>query len=226
MRPTVIAVSAVLLVSVQACARPGRGQLLREYDELESCTTVNASVFRYGPKERSLFTFDAQAMHRDTAPPADPIREATFAFGVAYGPDEGTTDEPGLSLVVDDSVPLRYPGRFGRPFPSEHIPGGMHVRVYVRVPAADLRRIARAAKVSGTVERREFALDAAQIAVLRQLSDFMARSPGAPVPVPGEFSGRDCDSFPWSPNHLPYQDPGEPGAPGAAADSVSPTRGR
>ncbi|HEU4456599.1 MAG TPA: hypothetical protein VFR81_26265 [Longimicrobium sp.] len=208
MRALVISTLSILLLTVPVCAQPGRSGLLRRYDKLEECTTVNASVFRHGPARATrLFTFDAQAMHRDTAPPPEPIREATFTFGIEYGTDEGDFDhdDHALSLVVDDSVVLRYPGRHARPFPARHVRGGTHERVYVRVPAADLRRIARATTVRGKIEQRAFTLDAARIATLRQLADFMARSPGAPIPVPGEFDSMDCDSYPWSPNHPPYE---------------------
>jgi hypothetical protein len=207
MRSLVIAVSAVLLIVVPTWAQPGRTRLLRDYVELESCTTVQASVFRHGPGGgRSLFMMDAFAMHRGAAPPREPIREATFTFGTERGPDEEIFggDDPGLSLVIDDSVVLRYPARVTRPFPARHLRGGTFERLYARIPAADLRRMARAATIRGKIGQREFALDGARIAILRQLSDFMARSPRAPVPVPGRFDARDCDSYPWSPNHPPY----------------------
>jgi hypothetical protein len=208
MRPLAVSTISILLLAVPALAQPGRSGLLRQYDKLEECTTVNASVFRYGPGGGvRLFTFDAQAMHRDTAPPPEPIRDATFSFGAEYGPNENDVDRgnPGLSLVVDDSITRWYPGRHSRPYPAQHIRGGTHERVYVHVPAADLRRIARATTVRGKVEERSFTLDAAQIGILRQLADFMARSPGAPVPVPGEFDHMDCDSHSWSPNYPPYR---------------------
>lgn len=206
MRSLVIA-AAVLLVSVPADAQPGRSRLLSQYDKRESCTTVQANVFRYGPRGRNLFTMDAFAMHLDTAPPPEPIREATFMFGAESGPDEDGFggDDAVLSLVVDDSVALRYPARGTRPYPAQYLRGGTFERLYARIPAADLRRMARAARIRGKIGQREFALDGAQIGILRQLSDFMARSPGAPVPIPGAFDARDCDSYSWSPNYSPYK---------------------
>lgn len=214
MRSLVITAAAVLLVSVPAGAQPGHNHLERSYDELESCTTVNALVFRYGPRGRNLFTLDASAMYGDTAPPTEPIREATFMFGAEYGPDEGlfTGDDAALSLVVDDSVALRYPARGTRPYPAQHLRGGVAERLYARVPAADLARIARASRVTGRIGEQPFTLDSAQIGILRQLSDFMARAPGAPIPVHGEFDHRDCDSYSWSPNYPPY-DPEKDDAP-------------
>jgi hypothetical protein len=210
-----VIIAALLLAAVPAGAQPGHNHLERKYDELESCTTVNALVFRYGPGGgRNLFTMDAFAMHRGSVPPREPIREATFSFGAEYGMDEdgfGGSD-PALSLVVDDSVALRYPARGWRPYDAQYLRGGLHQRLYAHVPAADLARIARAARVTGTIGERPFALDGTQIGILRQLSDFMARSPGAQVPVHGGFDHRDCDSFSWSPNYLPY-DPEKDDAP-------------
>ncbi len=205
MRSLSIAVSALLLVSISACSRPGGSRLLRSFDNLESCTTVNAGVFAYGPGGgRNVFTFDAQAMHLDTVPRA-PVPEATFTFSSEHSAESDTFGSPvQLALVMEDGTRLSYPGRHGKPFPAQHLRDGMLSSVYFRVPAGDLRRLARASNVRGRIGEAEFVLDSAKIAALRQLADFMARSPGAPVPVPGDFDQRDCDSYAWSPNYAPY----------------------
>jgi len=215
MRPLATAVSAVLLAAVPALAQPGRDPLRSQYDALESCTTVNVSVFRYGPGGgRNVFTLDAQAMHLGKVPPPRPIPEATFLFREERGPDQDTFggDDPALSLLLDDSVALRYRMRPARPFPAQHLRGGTLERLYARIPAADLRRMAGAARIRGKIGDQEFTLDGARIATLRLLSDFMARSPSAPVPVPGGLDARDCDSYPWSPNFSPYKPEAHGGA--------------
>ena len=204
MRPS-HAAAAVLLASCTSSAQQQAGNhLWRSYDELEACTTVHANVFTREPRGgQTLFTLDVFALHADTAP-AGPFREVALTFGMEHDEERSPLggQSPRLSLVADDSVRLRYQGRSSRPFPAQHLPGGMLERVYFRIPIEDFPRIARASAVSGQVGTTGFALDAGQVAVLRQLADYVARSPDAVVPQRDrELWGMDCDSHPWSPNH-------------------------
>jgi len=207
MRRCLAVLIAVFLLPSSLWAQPGRNHLLRHYDELEACTTVNADVFTLSPRRgRNLVELDAFAMHRGTAP-AEPFREVTFRLTVEHGADSDTLglDDPRLTLVLDDSARLSYRGRPARSFPARHVRGGVLDRMHFRVPVADLRRIAHAAKVEGRVGMVGFTLGPRRLGVLRQLADFVARSPRAPTPRRGDFDWTDCDSFPWSPNHPSYQ---------------------
>lgn len=187
---------AALLAASPLAAQPGRNHLWSSYDELESCTTVLAKVLaRPAGPGRELFWLEAQAMIRDSAR-AEPVREVVVTAGAEQKHDEARwSASPELVLVLDDSVRLRYTGRYGRHFPAQYLPNGDLNRVWFRVPAADLRRIARASTVRGSALFNDFTLAPPEREALRQLADFVARSPKAPVPRPSSQGVTDCDSY-------------------------------
>ena len=206
MRLSIVAVSVALLAGVSACSRSGG--LLRSFDPLESCSTVGGRVLTHAPVDgRVRLTLDAFAMHRGEAP-TEPMREATFSIAAEHDPDTDVLglESPELELVMDNSVVLRYDGRAApRPFPASHVRGGVNERVYFRVPAADLRRIARAGAVRGRVGALEMTLREREMAILRRLAAIDARAPHVEAPRDGRFDHMDSDSYPWSPNLLPYE---------------------
>lgn len=200
MRIGLIAVSTLFLAAAPLAAQPGRNHLWSSHDELESCTTVLAKVLaRPAGHGRERFWLDARAMIRDSAR-AEPVRDVVVTAGAEQKDDEARwSDSPELALVLDDSVRLRYPGRYGRPFPAQHLPDGTLNRVWFWMPSADLGRIARASAVRGSALFNDFTLAPREREALRQLADFVARSPRAPVPRPSSQSVTDCDSYPPPP---------------------------
>lgn len=210
MRPLLVATTAVFLASSSLHAQPSRNLLRSSYDELEDCTTVLADVVTRRERGGGTFEVEVFAMHGGRAP-AGPIADA--AFKVLLEADEDAFDAE-LTLVADDSVRLVYSGRHGKPFPSRRVQGGAVESAFFRVPAADLRRLARAAKVEGHAGR-SFTLDAPGREALRQMAAFIAREAGAPVPRPGTVETMDCDSYEWSPNDLRADSPegSRPGGP-------------
>jgi hypothetical protein len=192
----VLGAAAVLLLA--ACDRPAEvahDHLWRGDDSSEACTVVQASVFTHTPGNaggiRSLYL---TAMLRDSVPA--PAREVIFLFHVEQPADSVyfPGGEAELSLAVDDSLRLRYAGRFGKPYPSEQLPGGAQESPQFRVPLADFQRIARAAKVEGRAGTLPLALDAGQVEVLREMADYVARWPRVPELGTRPHQGYDCDS--------------------------------
>ncbi|HEX2201701.1 MAG TPA: hypothetical protein VHG91_00310 [Longimicrobium sp.] len=74
------------------------------------------------------------------------------------------------------------------------------------MPAADLGRIARASVVRGSALFNDFTLAPPEREALRQLADFVARSPKAPVPRPSGQGVTDCDSYPPPDDRRPDSD--------------------
>lgn len=193
MRPRFIVLIALLSTSSTLAAQPARGALWHDYDALESCTSVLANVFTRPTGERGTLSFHLKAMIHDSLA-SRPVEEALFMFGAEHAGESPFGQEPGLALVIDDSLRATYAGRHLRPFPSRRVRGGTLETVQFRVPAADLQRIARASTVRGTAGNAVFTLTARQIAVLRQLADHAALWRRPPLRR-GEGLGLDCDSF-------------------------------
>lgn len=201
-----LAAAAVLLA---ACSRPAEvahNRLWRSDDSSEACTVVQANVFTRTPGSAGgVGALYVTAMLRDGVPA--PAREAIFLFHVEEPADSSyfPGGEADLALAVDDSLRLRYAGRFGKPYPSEQLPGGASESPQFRVPLADFQRISRAANVEGRVGTIPFALDAAQIRVLREMADYVARWPRVPELRTAPHQGYDCasDQGPANPPQVP-----------------------
>lgn len=113
MRPYLVALAAAFLASSSLSAQPPqRNHLSRSYDELDGCTTVGADVFtRPAGGPRYQFMFDVLVILRDTVP-AGPLPAVTFSFSRDHHADGPSTfgETPELTLLLDDSVRLRYEG--------------------------------------------------------------------------------------------------------------------
>lgn len=216
--------SLALLAASPLAAQPGRNHLWSSYDELESCTMVLAKVATRPVRgDQYLFQLDGRAMIRDSGRTA-PIEDVVFVALTEHREDDDRlSTDPELTLVLDDSVRLRYDGAYMKPFPAEYLSGGVMTRARYWVPAADLRRIARASRVRGRALLTEFTLASREREALRQLSDFVARSPRAPTPRPSRQGVTDCDSYPTPPDRRPSDTAARPpaGEPLAARVSAS-----
>lgn len=212
MRPVLAAAAAaLLLLSSPLSAQPGPNHLRRSYDALESCTTVVATVLTHAPnRARTFFSLRAAVTLRDSLR-GTPVEEVTLALEAEQDGDAEALafgSEPDLVLEGDDSLRLRYPARIGRSWPARYLPGGTLDQAYVKVPAADLARLARAERVRGSAGTRPFALRPGDLAALRQLADFVARSPRAPVPRWARHELPDCITLDQRPIRSGLAEPG------------------
>ena len=199
MRPYAAAVAAVLLVSSGLSAQPAQRPSQRlALDDDEECIAVSAPLIDRAAAGRNgtSFTLDVFAMFADSAAarPLPAVVIGAFAGqrsgadGVLFG------DGPRLSLRLDGGPPRSYASRWGR-FMHSRSENREGETAYFRIPRADLERIARARRVTGRVASFAFTFDPEQMAALRELALYAARSPQAPVPRPGGPLRVDCASY-------------------------------
>jgi hypothetical protein len=76
-----------------------------------------------------------------------------------------------------------------------HSRSGEGETTYFRISRADLERMARARTITGRIATFSFTFGPEQMATLRELALYAARSPRAPRPRPGGPLQVDCLSY-------------------------------
>jgi hypothetical protein len=199
MRSHLIAIAMVFLVSPALSAQPAQrvSQRLALNDE-EECVAVSAPLLSRTATGRSGTTFSlgllAQFDDSAAARPLPAVVMAAFASQRTGSDSELFGGEPRLTLRLDGGPPRTYSSRRSRAMHSRR-DGREGQSAYFKIPRTDLERIARARRVTGRVASFSFAFGPEQMAALRELALYAARSPRAPVPRPDGPLQVDCLSY-------------------------------
>ena len=199
MRLHLAAVAAVLLVAPALPAQPTQrvSQRLALNDE-DECVAVSAPLLSRTAAGRNGTTFSLGLLvefdDSMAARPLPAVVIAAFAGQRTGGDSELFGGEPRLTLRLDGGPPRTYPSRWGR-FMHSRSDGREGQTAYFKISRAELERIARARRVTGRVTSFSFTFGPEQMATLRELALYAARSPWAPVPRQGGPLQIDCVSY-------------------------------
>ena len=193
----ILAAVAAMLVSSTLSAQPTRrvSEWL-VFNNDEECVAVSAPLIDRAAAGRDRLSFSlgvfAEFADSMAARPLPAVVISAFAGQRLGGDSELFGEGPGLTLRLDGGAPRTYFSRFGHFMHDDDREGQT---AYFKIPRADLERIARARRVTGRVSSFSFTFGPQQMAALRELSLYAARSLRASVPQPGGPLQVDCDSY-------------------------------